>query len=80
MKVTDFTKRALEIRRERRKLESFGYTEIEADWRLHRGKYSEDGYGIIDVKISVDRRKVWVKVGRLPPLLRPRLRVDGGGA
>lgn len=61
MLVTNFTKRALAVRREDRSLRSQGYRKRETDWEILRGtRYDEV---ILDVKISVDGKHVWTKIG-----------------
>ena len=63
MKVTDFTRRALAVRREARNLERQGYRKHETDWEILRGaRYREV---IVDARISVDGKHVWTKIG--PP-------------
>lgn len=68
MKVTQFTKDVLRIRRERRRLFAAGYEEIGETggmlWELHRG--FRIGHEIIDVVIGPDRRTVFVKVAPTP--------------
>lgn len=61
MKVTSVTRRVLAIRRETRRLLAQGYTKHETDWRIHRGCNLD--HFILDVRISADRKHVWVKTG-----------------
>lgn len=62
MKVTETTKRALAVRRERRDMEKAGYRICEPFWELNRGaRYLER---ITDVKISVCGKFVWAKAER----------------
>lgn len=51
MKVTDFTRRALAFRREKRDLIAKGYRKHETDWEIHRGGHQNEI--IVDAKISV---------------------------
>lgn len=68
MKVTDLTREALAVRRERRALESLGYKRHETDWEIHRG-YLVGGV-IKDAKISVDGKYVYTLVGERPDLVK----------
>ena len=52
MRVTVSTRRALDIRREERRLKGLGYRKHETDWEIHRGHRT--GEVIQDVKISMD--------------------------
>lgn len=63
MKVTDDTRRALEIRRERRQLEALGYRMHETDWEIMRGGRTREV--ILDAKIDPAGRHVWTLLG--PP-------------
>lgn len=65
MIVTEFTRRALAFRRERRDLEAAGWRISEADqWEIHRGwRYGEV---IAEVKISVCGKYVYTKTGSPP--------------
>lgn len=70
MKVTDFTRRALACRREKRDYEKRGWERVGENggklWELHRGyRYN---HKIVDVAISVDGRSLWVKIEKEPPL------------
>jgi hypothetical protein len=62
MKITDFTRRALESRREDRRMKALGYRKHETDWEIHRGLGATDQV-ILDAKISGDGKYVWTKVG-----------------
>jgi hypothetical protein len=61
MKVTEFTRRALAFRREKKKLLSNGYRMHETDWEIHRGWRHKEV--IIDCKISVCGKYVYTKLG-----------------
>ena len=67
MKVTDLTRRALKIRRERRDLEARGYRRHETDWEIHRGAAYRQV--IIDAKVSCCGKYVYTKIG--DPMTRP---------
>jgi len=58
--MTAFTRSALAHRRERKRMESEGYFNVEVDWRLDRGLGMTHGR-LIDVKIAADGKRVWVK-------------------
>lgn len=61
MIFTEFTRKCLAFRRERKKLESQGYRMHETDWEIHRGsKFNEK---IVDAKVSVDGMYVYTKLG-----------------
>lgn len=61
MNVTDFTRHALVVRREARRLKAAGYRCHETDWEIIRGgRYREV---IVDAVISADGRHVWTKLG-----------------
>ena len=61
MIVSDYTRRALAVRRERRKLTALGYRLHETDWEIVRGgRYRER---IVDAKISADGKHVWTLIG-----------------
>jgi hypothetical protein len=65
MKVTDFTKRALRIRRIRARLKADGWEEVGEGggklWELYRGyRYNQE---IKEVAIDPGRRSLWIKVG-----------------
>lgn len=63
MKVTDYTRKALAGRRERRDMERAGYRLHETDWEVLRGhKFDQE---IVDVRISFDRKHVWTKLGKV---------------
>lgn len=64
MKVSDFTRRALAIRRERRRLEAEGFRRHETDWEIHRG--DRRGEVIVEVRISTCGLYVYTKLGRRP--------------
>lgn len=61
MKVTQWTREALAVRREERDMKKRGYNKHETDWEIHRG--SDIGKVIVDVKISVDGLYVYTKIG-----------------
>ena len=63
MKVTEFTRGALQIRREDRRMKALGYRKHETDWEIHRGLGATDQV-ILDAQISADGKYVWTKVGR----------------
>jgi hypothetical protein len=63
VKVTEQTKRALAVRRERRDMERSGYRQCEPFWELNRGALY--GARITDVKISVCGKYVWAKASQL---------------
>ena len=61
MIVTEWTRKALAVRRQARTLEAAGYRRHETDWEIHRGaRYREV---ITDVQISADGKYVWTKLG-----------------
>jgi hypothetical protein len=62
VKVTDFTRNALAVRRERRRLEAVGYRQHETDWEIHRGFLCD--HVIVDAKVSVDGKYVYTKLGK----------------
>jgi len=62
MIVTALTRQLLAQRREYRRMTRGGYSIHETDWRIIRGLGHQHKV-ILDVKISADRRHVWVKVG-----------------
>jgi hypothetical protein len=61
MKVTDFTRKALKIRREYRDLTAEGYRKAETDWEINRGHLMD--HVIVDAKISACGRYVYTKIG-----------------
>lgn len=61
MKVTDWTRRLLGARREKRDMEAAGYRLHETDWEIVRGPRIGDR--IVDVKISHNGTAVWTKLG-----------------
>lgn len=64
MLVTDITKSALAVRREKRDLERKGFRRHETDWEIHRGmRYDEV---IVEAKISVCGKYVFTKIGKRP--------------
>lgn len=63
MKFTAFTRSALTMRREERRMKALGYRKCETDWEIHRGIGMID-HVILDAKISADSKYVWTKVGR----------------
>ncbi len=63
MKVTEFTRSALEVRRENRRMTALGYRKHETDWEIHRGLGATDQV-ILDAQISADGKHVWTKIGR----------------
>lgn len=62
MKVTDFTKRCLAFRREKRELTRQGYRQHETDWEIVRG--FRIGDVILDAKVSVCGKYVYTKIGK----------------
>ena len=66
MKVTDFTRKALTIRRERRRLEALGYRRHETDWELLRGGRRDEV--ILDAQISADGKHVYTLIGKPQPV------------
>ncbi|GLR46062.1 hypothetical protein GCM10007880_65800 [Mesorhizobium amorphae] len=66
MQVTEFTRRALAYRKQRRDLIAKGYEEIDESggklWELHRG--ARVGHRIVDAVIAADGRSVYVKCER----------------
>lgn len=63
MKVTEVTKSVLAVRKEIREMEAAGFRKHETDWEIHRGgRWNER---IVDVKISVDGKYVWTKLGKV---------------
>lgn len=64
MKVTNRTKSALAVRRERRALENEGFRRHETDWEIHRGMRHDEV--IVDARISVCGRYVYTKLGKRP--------------
>ncbi|MBY4947050.1 hypothetical protein K6V92_10510 [Cupriavidus respiraculi] len=61
MIVTDFTRQALAVRREDRRMKALGYRKHETDWEIHRGARYNDV--IVDAKISRCGKYVWTKLG-----------------
>lgn len=77
MKVTDFTKGALTVRRERRDMAKAGWEFVGEDggklWELEReGRYT---HRIADVKIAACGKALWVKI---EPRASPEHRPDAG--
>lgn len=70
MKLTEFTRSALAVRREERRMKALGYRKHETDWEIHRGLGATDQV-ILDAKISADSKYVWTKVGRPVPSVIP---------
>jgi len=62
VKVTHFTRDALRIRREARRMTALGYRRHETDWEIHRGDMTDQI--ILDAQISADGKHVWTKIGR----------------
>lgn len=62
MKVTDFTRKVLAVRREHRELSKAGYRRHETDWEIHRG-FKSGTHKIADAIISVDGVHVYTKIG-----------------
>jgi hypothetical protein len=62
MLVTDFTRKCLAFRREKRRLEAAGYRQHETDWEIHRGFLWD--HVIVDAKVSVDGKYVYTKLGK----------------
>jgi hypothetical protein len=62
MIVNEFTRHALAVLRECRRLTLAGYRRHETDWEIiHGGRYDEV---IVDAVISVDGKYVWTKLGK----------------
>jgi hypothetical protein len=61
MIFTKFTKEALAVRRENRRMEALGYGRHETNWEIIRGFFKD--HRIVDAKISIDGRAVWTKIG-----------------
>ncbi len=73
MKVTEFTRRALAIRRENREMYRRGYSRVMTNWEIHRG--FKVGKIIIDAQISVDGMYVYTLIGEKkqnPPAISHR--------
>lgn len=64
MQVTEYTKGALKVRREAKKLSADGYQKAEVCWKILRG--SDHDKVITDVKISACGKYVWYKIGGRP--------------
>jgi hypothetical protein len=62
MKVTDFTRKALAVRRDIRDMEAAGYHRTEVDYRLHRGSFEDQRRRLEDVRIAADGKHVWYKI------------------
>lgn len=64
MLVTEFSRRAIAVRRDERRMRAAGYVRVGEGggdlWQLHRG--SRVGHVITDVKIAADQISVWVKI------------------
>ena len=61
MIVTDWTRLALAVRREERRLSALGYRRYETDFEVVRGGRRRER--IVDAKISVDGKHVWTLIG-----------------
>lgn len=61
MIVTDWTREALAVRREERRLKALGYRKHETDWEIHRGFRTRER--IVDVKVSIDGKYVRTLIG-----------------
>jgi hypothetical protein len=64
MRVTDFTRECLAVRREEKRLKAAGYRRHETDWEIHRGYRWREV--IVDAVVSVDGKYVWTKLGERP--------------
>lgn len=64
MLVTEFTRKALKVRREKRDLERAGFRMHETDWEIHRG--GKIGQVILEARISACGMYVYTKVGPRP--------------
>lgn len=68
MKVTQFTRSALAYRREERDMLARGWEAVSEGggrlWEIHRGWRS--GHRIVDCKIGVCGRRLWVKIEATP--------------
>lgn len=59
--MTDWSRRAIAVRREDRRLRALGYRRHETDWEIVRGgRYTER---IVDARISADGKYVWTLIG-----------------
>lgn len=65
MLVTEFTRWALRVRREDKRMTAAGYRRHETDWEIIRGLGRHEEV-ILDARISVDGKYVWTKVGKGP--------------
>lgn len=68
MMVTPLTKEILRCRRERRRLASDGWQEVNENggilWQLNRG--TRLGHVITDVQIAPERRTIFIKTANFP--------------
>ena len=62
MKMNEFARRWLSIRREQRNLERKGYRRHETDWEILRGHRTDER--IVDAKVSVCGKYVYTKIGK----------------
>jgi hypothetical protein len=62
VKVTDWTRRTLAIRRERRDYERAGWERVPGPWDLDRG--GRQSCQITEAEVSVDGKNIWVKVSK----------------
>jgi hypothetical protein len=65
MKVTERTKSALAMRREKRDLERQGFRRHETDWEIHRGMRQREV--IVEARISTCGKYVYTKLGLKTP-------------
>ena len=64
MRVTDFTRRAIAIRREARDMERAGWRRIyEPCWQIVRGG---DRRHIVDARVSVNGYQIWYRLSDEP--------------
>jgi hypothetical protein len=59
MKVTEFTRRALVVRREIRDLKAAGWDHLEGPWQILRGGRQREE--IVEVRIDAQRKGLWVR-------------------
>ena len=66
MKVTDFTRQAVAVRRQKRDMEKAGYRFLpEIEWRINRG--GEWGCTITEVVLGVNGNSLFYKVEKIAP-------------
>ncbi|NSX15010.1 hypothetical protein HTY52_13080 [Cupriavidus taiwanensis] len=62
MIVTEFTRQALTVRREERRMRAQGFRKHETDWEIRRGGRCDEV--IVGVQISACGKYVWTKIGK----------------